>query len=619
MYRHLKKLLTGVLSLTVLCAAAMPSMALDGTGNVASVDGQEYATVQEAINNGNGKTVTLLDDAKENVVIPEGATVTLELGTFTLANNGASHTITNKGTLTIQGSGKVDNENHGKAALWNEGTAVLNGGTFDRSKEAGSSAEASGSNSYYTVVNHGNMTINDGVTITQNGKFSSLLENGWYNGAENKSGQPSVLTIKGGTFSGGLNTIKNDDYGELIVEGGTFTNVAQAALLNWNEAEISGGDFQADEGSSCVILNGYLDDTMDAGKLTITGGTFTGGDSTDALNTMGGSSNSGNIQISGGTLNGDIVLGAASNSAVGTLAISGSAVVNGSVTNTKKDNVTISGGSVAGEVSNSGDGSTSITGGAFAQKPADEYIGGASAVAKYQAAGGAAAYYIGEESINQAAANAESGSTIEVLKGDVKLDITADDVIVKNSGDGDVTVNDQDVPAGDEGVVTHTHKAEKKEAKEATCTETGNQEYWYCAGCGKYFTDAACQNETTWDKLVIAAKGHEAEKTEAKAATATEAGNKEYWYCPVCGKYFSDEALTKEISKEDIIIPATGTTSSKPEDTSKPGDPTSSNSENSNRPQTGETSQFTLWVALLVLAGGSFAGVALSRSKRKAS
>ena len=112
---------------------------------------------------------------------------------------------------------------------------------------------------------------------------------------------------------------------------------------------------------------------------------------------------------------------------------------------------------------------------------------------------------------------------------------------------------------------------------------------------------------------------HAAEKTEAKAATCTEAGNIAYWYCEDCGKYFSDEALTKEISKEDTIIPATGTTSSKPEDTSKPGDPTSSNSENSNRPQTGETSQFTLWVALLVLAGGSFAGVALSRSKRKAS
>ena len=55
MYRYLKKLLTGVLSLTVLCAAAMPSMALDGTGNAASVGGQEYATVQEAIDNGDGK------------------------------------------------------------------------------------------------------------------------------------------------------------------------------------------------------------------------------------------------------------------------------------------------------------------------------------------------------------------------------------------------------------------------------------------------------------------------------------------------------------------------------------------------------------------------------------
>ena len=609
MYRHVKKLLTCVLSLTVLCAAAMPSLAIGG--NVAVVDGQKYPTVQGAINvAGDGQTVTLLDNAWENIVIPEGSDVILDLGSFTLVNDGASHTITNLGALTIQGSGTVDNENHQKAALWNEGTAILNGGTFNRSKEAGASADVSGSNSYYTIVNHGKMTINNGVTITQNGKFSSLLENGWYNGTQNTSGQPSVLTIKGGTFSGGLNTIKNDDYGKLTIMNGTFTNMAQAALLNWNDAEISGGEFQADEGSSAVILNGYLDDTMDAGKLTITGGTFTGGDSTDVLNTMGGSSNSGNIQISGGTLNGDIVLGAASNSAGGTLAISKDAVVNGSLSNTKQDNITISGGSVTGTVSNPGTGSTSITGGSFAQLPEDEFLTGASAIAMYRAANGVAAYYIGESSINQAAADAENGSTIEVLKGNVALEITADNVTIKNSGDGNVTVNDQDVPNGDEGLVTHVHNAVKTEAKAATCTEAGNKEYWYCAGCKKYFTDAACQNEIALDQLVIPAKGHEAEKTEAKAATATEAGNIEYWYCPVCGKYFSDAALTKEISKEDTIIPATGTTSS------EPGDSTSSGSQNSNLPQTGETPAFTLWVALLVLAGGGFAGVALSRSKK---
>lgn len=69
MYRHLKKLLTVVLSLAVLCAAAIPSMALDGTGNAAAIGDQEFATVQLAIDAGNGKTVTLLTDANESIKI----------------------------------------------------------------------------------------------------------------------------------------------------------------------------------------------------------------------------------------------------------------------------------------------------------------------------------------------------------------------------------------------------------------------------------------------------------------------------------------------------------------------------------------------------------------------
>lgn len=50
---------------------------------------------------------------------------------------------------------------------------------------------------------------------------------------------------------------------------------------------------------------------------------------------------------------------------------------------------------------------------------------------------------------------------------------------------------------------------------------------------------------------------HSAVKTEAKEATCTEAGNTAYWYCSDCGKYFSDEALTKEIVLADTVIPAT--------------------------------------------------------------
>ncbi|MBW7571632.1 DUF5018 domain-containing protein [Caproiciproducens faecalis] len=62
--------------------------------------------------------------------------------------------------------------------------------------------------------------------------------------------------------------------------------------------------------------------------------------------------------------------------------------------------------------------------------------------------------------------------------------------------------------------------------------------------------------------------GHDISKVEAKAATETENGNIEYWYCSFCGKYFSDESLTEEISEEDTIIPATGG-NSKPKATDK--------------------------------------------------
>ena len=42
---------------------------------------------------------------------------------------------------------------------------------------------------------------------------------------------------------------------------------------------------------------------------------------------------------------------------------------------------------------------------------------------------------------------------------------------------------------------------------------------------------------------------------DAKAATAAAEGNIEYWYCEACGKYFSDNAATKEITQAQTVIP----------------------------------------------------------------
>ena len=49
--------------------------------------------------------------------------------------------------------------------------------------------------------------------------------------------------------------------------------------------------------------------------------------------------------------------------------------------------------------------------------------------------------------------------------------------------------------------------------------------------------------------------GDKLKHVEAKAATTREEGNIEYWHCEACGKYFSDNAATKEITQAETVIP----------------------------------------------------------------
>ncbi len=51
---------------------------------------------------------------------------------------------------------------------------------------------------------------------------------------------------------------------------------------------------------------------------------------------------------------------------------------------------------------------------------------------------------------------------------------------------------------------------------------------------------------------------HTLTKTEATPATCTEPGNVEYWTCDACGKHFSDENGTNEITAEDTMLKAIG-------------------------------------------------------------
>ena len=102
------------------------------------------------------------------------------------------------------------------------------------------------------------------------------------------------------------------------------------------------------------------------------------------------------------------------------------------------------------------------------------------------------------------------------------------------------------------------HTLTKVGAKAATCTEVGNSEYYTCGTCGKFFSDKDGKNEIAKDSWVIKALGHKLTKTPAKAATCTEPGNKEYYTCGTCGKFFSDKDGKNEIAKDSWVIKALG-------------------------------------------------------------
>ena len=253
---------------------------VEGENAAVANAGANYNTLANAISSADsGDTVTLLKDTKEDITIPEGKIITLDLNGNKLTNV-SGHTITNNGTLFVTGNGTVDNIAHGKSALYNNtgATATLNGGTFTRSAEKGTaSPDSANSNSWYTVKNYGTMTINSNVTITNTGSHSSAVANGWFDVSKaGSNGEPTrtadaVLTINGGNISGGKITVKNDDYGMLSITGGSISQPLNGlyCIYNANVTAISGGNVNGPVGN----YNGASTEA-NQGKFSITGGLF---------------------------------------------------------------------------------------------------------------------------------------------------------------------------------------------------------------------------------------------------------------------------------------------------------------------------------------------------------
>ena len=146
------------------------------------------------------------------------------------------------------------------------------------------------------------MTINEGVTVKNVGHFSSMIRNGGDVTSE------CYLTINGGTFDGGINTVKNDVMGVLTIHGGTFSNTTQFVVMNWNKTEITGGTFAPTAEAAAILFSACIDKDCAVGKLTISGGTFTAQANKKLIeenyyNKDGSIAYTGTAAVSGGTFN----------------------------------------------------------------------------------------------------------------------------------------------------------------------------------------------------------------------------------------------------------------------------------------------------------------------------
>ena len=95
-----------------------------------------------------------------------------------------------------------------------------------------------------------------------------------------------------------------------------------------------------------------------------------------------------------------------------------------------------------------------------------------------------------------------------------------------------------------------------KNEKQATTTSAGYSGDVYCADCGKFIEeghtiDKLCKHTEPNSSVLI---HHDAVEATCPECDDAHEGNVEYWECTECGKCWSDEALTKEISKDSTVI-----------------------------------------------------------------
>ena len=313
------------------------------TSYVAEVGGQQYETLQAAVDAVTGEaSIKLIDSivAKKDeiVTIPAGKTVTLDMAgnSITVESDFEGRPIVNEGTLTVTGNGIIDSSasENGLGAINNKGTLTIENGTYRGAVYgSGSGMRNTGKDAVLTfedgtfeeatcaVYNEGTAIIKDG-TFSNHSCSTCAKEDGhegmWSYVIRNAT-IDSKMTIDGGVFTGTQGAVSaaigsltvNDGYFKTADcnrnHGAIFYALYAAGEVGEVETVINGGTFETD-GKVTAVSIGNDNKNGDGGinaqsAAEIRGGTFKAPEGVPAVKKA---TETGNLAITGGTFSSDV-------------------------------------------------------------------------------------------------------------------------------------------------------------------------------------------------------------------------------------------------------------------------------------------------------------------------
>lgn len=281
-------------------------LVIDGTAVfdssiVAVVDNKGYKTLADAVAAAQGgATVKLLKDVTEDVVIPAGKTITLDLNgkkltvpsdcgidvrgkdsTLTITGNGEitcnkTPICVSEGAVVIE-NGTINSDTDYCTYAKNGGTITVNGGTLTSTNAVLSGNNTTGNMNF--IVNGGTLTARQGPAIYQSGQCELTITGGTLNGGISlRMGQ---VDISGGTINAATENLDSPaqyyDYSgnawlpdALYVFGGTY-NSTDSTYGNSLNLNITGGTFNCTNGQGSAIAIYDIGRVAQAAKITISG------------------------------------------------------------------------------------------------------------------------------------------------------------------------------------------------------------------------------------------------------------------------------------------------------------------------------------------------------------